>query len=595
MKKEGKRLKKVVKSNDPLDDKRFEHVRSDPKFAHIKTADRKIVIEKRFSGLLSDERFANSSTVDKRGKPIRRKKNNLNSLYAVESDGEEEAEQLGLKTKEEKKLKKKKTVVPTKKAKEESEESAEDVKDSTDSDDSDEPVRIDLARGDGNISSSDDDESSEDSEWDMPDDVAQQMDVAMLDNNCEQVEWASRRLAVCNLDWDVVKAEDIFILVNSFVQTGGEVFNVGIYLSDFGKEKMDVEENLGPQLNLEKIGDDEEYDANDRKVIFAVRKYNLEKLKYYYAVIECDSETTATKIYENCDGVLFENSGLKMDLRFVPDDMEFDQERLKEQLKQSDLNLMRYRPKADFESVVTRVGQDVQWDDADFERSKIVQEAFDYEETERNDMIADSDSEDDNAREQRKKALLSLIADKPRTESLKIEWDGEDQDTSDSDDSDIEKALAKRSANGENSDDESASEALEAEKTQPKKNGYRAYMEKAKEKRKEKKLRIREAKHQGVAQEIGEPQKKKRAQTRADLKQSDYGTAASVLADDRFNALITDSAFTIEQTNKHSKGTKLIELQVQAKKSIVPVAKKEESLVESLKSKSAKWSSKKRK
>lgn len=61
-----------------------------------------------------------------------------------------------------------------------------------------------------------------------------------------------------------------------------------------------------------------------RETKAAVRKYQIDLLKYYYAVIDCDTEATATAIYEQCDGFQFETSGLKMDLRFIPDDMEFE-------------------------------------------------------------------------------------------------------------------------------------------------------------------------------------------------------------------------------------------------------------------------------
>lgn len=163
----------------------------------------------------------------------------------------------------------------------------------------------------------------------------------------------SHRLAMVNMDWDFVNAMDILKVIEAFKPQASTVNSVTIYTSQFGKERLAQEEIQGPSIRSARfaksekngkkdsvdrllMGDEDEDDLDER----LVRKYQLERLRfvflmvdwlcrYYFAIIECDSVETARAIYTQCDGAEFERSSVTIDLRFVPDDVVFDEEDIK--------------------------------------------------------------------------------------------------------------------------------------------------------------------------------------------------------------------------------------------------------------------------
>ncbi|XP_028939566.1 ESF1 homolog, partial [Antrostomus carolinensis] len=127
------------------------------------------------------------------------------------------------------------------KSEDDGETSAEDS-DSEDDEESDSGP--DLARGIGNI------ETSSDDDEDLNDIFPKEPEIEHLwrelDKDAPRGDEITNRLAVCNMDWDRLKAKDLLALFNSFTPKGGTVFSVKIYPSEFGKERLKEEEQKGP-------------------------------------------------------------------------------------------------------------------------------------------------------------------------------------------------------------------------------------------------------------------------------------------------------------------------------------------------------------
>ena len=160
----------------------------------------------------------------------------------------------------------------------------------------------------------------------------------------------SRRLAAVNLDWDHLRAVDLYAIVRSFLPSGGSISSCAVHLSEFGEKNLAIEQEFGPQATLEvaekehKAGDGndkEEEEEEEEEEVFGERnhvgeeltmlkKYELNRMKYYFAVIEFDSAETAEHVYNECEGCEFEHSSNVFDLQFIPDDMSFEARKVRD-------------------------------------------------------------------------------------------------------------------------------------------------------------------------------------------------------------------------------------------------------------------------
>ncbi|TKY90436.1 hypothetical protein EX895_000434 [Sporisorium graminicola] len=240
------------------------------------------------------------------------------------------------------------------------------------------------------------------------------------------------RLAAVNLDWDHVRAKDIYKVFSSIVsplasvtaaealqahrraaaasqsgssssraraapaisQVRGKLLHVRVYPSDFGKERMAKEDIEGPPPEIFKgskrrtNGDDsssEEDEEITAKTIVqvdeggefdeeALRKYQLDRLRYYYAVATFDSKETARHVYNEIDGTEMERTANVFDLRFVPDGMDFpdgEDGRDAEFRDEATEDIANYKG-VDFKTDALRHSRvKLTWDQDDPERSKL--------------------------------------------------------------------------------------------------------------------------------------------------------------------------------------------------------------------------------
>ncbi|PCH33705.1 hypothetical protein WOLCODRAFT_160280 [Wolfiporia cocos MD-104 SS10] len=257
----------------------------------------------------------------------------------------------------------------------------------------------------------------------------------------------TRRLAVVNLDWDHVRAIHLYRIFSSLVSptapalasssavehddnskkgratwsatrvARGKVLSVRVYPSEFGKERMAKEEKEGPPPELFKkqrtfknedevnektiyeTGEGEDYDED------MLRKYQLERLRYYYAIVECDSVDAASHIYNELEGTELERSANVFDLRFVPDDMTFDEEFRDEAT--DDLNVP-YKALEFVTDALRHSKVKLTWDEDDPERVQLTRRNLSRKEIEDNDFRAylassTSGSEDEDEAQPRKR------------------------------------------------------------------------------------------------------------------------------------------------------------------------------------------------
>lgn len=425
-------------------DDRFKHLASDPKFKVLKRKERKVQIDERFQSMFTDKKFTSSA-------------DNLKRFYDIKEDKKETYAD-----DKEEELKIKGSPNP-----DAEDEDAEQIS-AEESDDDEESLS----------ESSDESESEIEMDGDEIEGDMIKFNWQPLDHDAETAEAASHRLAIQNLDWDKIDVRDLFTLIKSIRMP----LNVRIYISEFGKDRMAKEEVEGPQEIVEMPREDEEEedykdlqekmkaiknvgpktykvneyedadeiaDLKNEELRERIRRYQLNRMKYYYAIAEFDSVESAELVYKELDGLEYEGSSIELDLRFVPDDIKFDSEDIKAECDQVP-DLSSYKAPLFINSALQQTTVNFTWDQTDVKRQEKLHRAFTKEEMEKDDLDAyigsgsESDEDEDDAGsddEERKNKYKELLQDLDAEEGNKkavdvdVEW-GEDDDDDDDEDED---------------------------------------------------------------------------------------------------------------------------------------------------------------
>ncbi|EME78684.1 uncharacterized protein MYCFIDRAFT_205136 [Pseudocercospora fijiensis CIRAD86] len=387
-----------------MSDKRFSALAKDPRYRLPSKKEARTAVDPRFKTLFTDQEFRKKASVDRYGRKIKPDagKKELERLYRLDKD-DESAKKADKKVERE--------VVGSSDESEGGEDESED----------EELVeKRDPAR-DGGFSGSSSSEEETSDEEEKSEEEAELADDTAGNEHTEDIPMGdvSKRIACVNLDWDNIRAADIMAVACSFAPKSGRVESVTIYPSEFGRERLQREEFEGPPREIfasskkkrdNEDEDDDESSDDDEKIkerllkdqagegeefdTAKLRQYQLERLRYYYAVIECSDNATAKTLYDSMDGREYLSTSNFFDLRFIPDETSFDEDTPHDEC----VDLPQgYKPNEFRTEALTHSKVRLTWDDDDATRKEVQKRAFSRAEMDENDLQAYIGSDDSDA------------------------------------------------------------------------------------------------------------------------------------------------------------------------------------------------------
>lgn len=203
-------------------DARFAHLVSDPRFKNITKETRSIKIDKRFQSMFKDDKFSVNYTVDKYGRPSKKSSgSDLKKYYDLSSENEDDEQ-----------AKEKEAI-----SKDDETAALEELQAQLESDDEEIPktlkeklkdLTVDYARGESALWSDEDSSDDESSDEDEEKELYVEHVWGALDMDAPRTEESTRRMALCNMDWDRMRAADILVLCSSFLPPGGAIISVKV-------------------------------------------------------------------------------------------------------------------------------------------------------------------------------------------------------------------------------------------------------------------------------------------------------------------------------------------------------------------------------